>query len=316
VNKAVVAAGPAAIRDAAAILRRGGVVAFPTETVYGLGADATQGEAVARVFEIKGRPAFNPLIVHIADPSWAARFVVIDPRFEMLAAAFWPGPLSIIMRGRGDSPISALAAAGLDTIALRCPAGPVAAALLRAADRPLAAPSANRSGGISPTTAAHVAASLGGAVDMILDGGPCTVGLESTVLDLTAPTPAVLRPGAITPEDLAGVIGTVVAGTETPDAPKSPGQLLRHYAPNVPVRLNATAADAGEALLGFGATPGATLNLSASGDLREAAANLFAMLHSLDDPTRFKAIAVVSIPERGLGVALNDRLRRAATREA
>jgi L-threonylcarbamoyladenylate synthase len=267
------------------------------------------------VFEIKGRPSFNPLIVHIADPSWAARFVTIDPRFERLAARFWPGPLSIVMRSRAGSPISSLAAAGLDTIALRCPASATAAALLREADRPLAAPSANRSGGISPTTAAHVAASLGTTVDMILDAGPCKVGLESTVLDLTAATPAILRPGAITQEDLADVLGRVIAGAETPDAPKSPGQLLRHYAPEVPVRLNVTTAAPGEAMLGFGATAGATLNLSASGDLREAAANLFAMLHSLDDPKRFKAIAVAPIPEQGLGVALNDRLRRAATRD-
>jgi L-threonylcarbamoyladenylate synthase len=298
---------------AAGILRAGGVVAFPTETVYGLGADATNGRAVARVFEIKGRPSFNPLIVHIADAAWADRYVVTDTRFAMLAGAFWPGPLSLIMRSRESSPISNLVSAGLDTVALRCPDSGIARALLKECDRPLAAPSANRSGAISPTSARHVAEQLGDDVDMILDGGPCRVGIESTVLDLSTDTPAVLRPGVITVEDLTAVIGDVVMGQDNPAAPKSPGQILRHYAPAIPLRLNAMEAGAGEALLGFGDTQAATLNLSTGGDLREAAANLFAMLHGLDDPKRFKAIAVAPIPDTGLGLAINDRLRRAAT---
>jgi L-threonylcarbamoyladenylate synthase len=307
-------ATPEIIAEGARILQAGGLVAFPTETVYGLGADATQSEAVAQIFEAKGRPSFNPLIVHVRTPDLAADFSKLDSRFDKLAAAFWPGPLSLVMKRRTDSPIAELTTAGLESVALRCPAGEIAQALLSAANRPLAAPSANRSGAVSPTRAAHVAESLEDKVDLILDGGPCSIGLESTVLDLTSIKAIILRPGAITMEQISALIGPVVIETGTADAPKSPGQMLNHYAPSLPLRLNALAANNEEALLGFGSTAGATLNLSANGNLAEAAANLFAMLRTLDDADRFRAIAVAPIPGAGLGLAINDRLGRAASR--
>ena len=308
-------ATPETIAEGARILQAGGLVAFPTETVYGLGADATQSEAVAQIFEAKGRPSFNPLIVHVRTPDLAADFSKLDSRFDKLAAAFWPGPLSLVMKRRTDSPIAELTTAGLESVALRCPAGEIAQALLSAANRPLAAPSANRSGAVSPTRAAHVAESLEDKVDLILDGGPCSIGLESTVLDLTSIKAIILRPGAITMEQISALIGPVVIATGTADAPKSPGQMLNHYAPSLPLRLNASAANNEEALLGFGSTAGATLNLSANGNLAEAAANLFAMLRTLDDADRFRAIAVAPIPGAGLGLAINDRLGRAASRQ-
>ncbi|MGC2856872.1 L-threonylcarbamoyladenylate synthase [Novispirillum sp. DQ9] len=302
----------ARIDQAAALLRDGRLVAFPTETVYGLGGAATNDTAVARIFEAKGRPSFNPLIVHLPDLAAAETCAVFDARARRLADAFWPGPLTLVLPRREEAGVSRLVSAGLPSIALRVPAHPLAQALLRAAGVPVAAPSANRSGGISPTRAEHVAASLGDRVDMILDGGPCAVGLESTVVDLTGPRAVLLRPGGITPAQLAEVLGEPVAsGADDPAAPKSPGQLLSHYAPDRPVRLNAVEARPGEALLGFGPTPGATLNLSERGDLVEAAANLFAFLHALDD-ARFTGIAVMPVPEEGLGLAINDRLRRAA----
>jgi L-threonylcarbamoyladenylate synthase len=306
----IVAADAAGIARAAQILRDGGLVAFPTETVYGLGADATNGKAVARIFEAKGRPSFNPLIVHIPDAAAAPDFAELPDHFAALAKAFWPGPLTLVMRRKPSSPISELVSAGGPTIALRAPDAAAASALLRATGKPLAAPSANRSGSISPTRAEHVTASLGERVDMVLDGGPCRVGLESTVLDITQATPAILRPGSVTREQIAAVIGAVVAGADDPHAPKSPGTQLSHYAPALPLRINADQPQPGEAFLGFG--PGAaTLNLSATGDLREAAANLFAMLRALDDATRFTRIAVAPVPNRDVGVAINDRLRRA-----
>lgn len=307
----IVAADPAGIARAAGILQAGGLVAFPTETVYGLGADATNGKAVARIFEAKGRPSFNPLIVHIADAADAQAFADLPEHFAALAAAFWPGPLTLVMRRKAASPVSDLVSAGGATIALRVPEAPAAAALLRATARPIAAPSANRSGSISPTRAEHVAASLENRVDLILDGGACRVGLESTVLDITQPTPAILRPGAVTREQIAAVIGAVVTGADDPNAPKSPGTQLSHYAPSIPLRINAAAPREGEAFLGFGPEP-ATLNLSATGDLREAAANLFAMLRALDDAQSFTGIAVAPVPDTGVGAAINDRLRRAA----
>ena len=304
-------ADAAGIARAAVILRNGGLVAFPTETVYGLGADATQGAAVARIFEAKGRPSFNPLIAHIADATAVADFALPADHFEALARAFWPGPLTLVMRRKPGSNISDLVSAGGATIALRCPDSPAALDLLRAVGRPVAAPSANRSGSVSPTSAAHVAASLGERVDLILDAGPCRVGLESTVLDLTQTVPVILRPGGVTREQIAAIVGAVTSGSDEPAAPKSPGQQLSHYAPSLPVRINTRDVRAGEALLGFG--PGeATLNLSTRGDLREAAANLFAMLRQLDDPARFTGIAVMPVPEDGVGAAINDRLRRAA----
>ncbi|MSO72105.1 MAG: threonylcarbamoyl-AMP synthase [Rhodospirillaceae bacterium] len=300
------------IAEGARILRAGGLVAFPTETVYGLGGDATQGKTIARIFEAKGRPAFNPLIVHVADRCWVADLAEADDRFEKLARAFWPGPLTLVLRRRAGCPASNLVSAGHDTIAVRMPDHRVALELLRGVGRPLAAPSANASGTVSPTLAAHVAASLGDRIDLIIDGGPCPVGLESAVLDLTQTTAMILRPGVITAEDIARVIGRIDIAREDPAAPKSPGQLASHYAPSLPIRLNATIGAAGEALLGFGATARATLNLSPGGDLKEAAANLFAMLRALDDRGKFTAIAVATIPATGIGIAINDRLERAA----
>jgi L-threonylcarbamoyladenylate synthase len=303
---------PEAIARAAAVLREGGLVAFPTETVYGLAADATNDRAVAAIFAAKDRPRFNPLISHVAELGAARRLGRFDERAEALAARFWPGPLTLVLPRLPDCPVSLLASAGLDTIALRMPSHPVAAALLREAGVPLAAPSANRSGRVSPTTAAHVAEELGARVAMILDGGPCPVGLESTVLDLTTEPPTLLRPGGVPAEALGPVRLPGAAGA----APRAPGMLASHYAPRLPVRLDATEARPGEALLAFGpgeAPPGfaATRWLSRSGDLAEAAANLFAALRALDRP-EYAGIAAMPIPEQGLGRAINDRLRRAA----
>lgn len=303
----------AEILRAGDILRSGGLVAFPTETVYGLGGDATNDHAVARIFEAKGRPSFNPLIVHLPDAEAAERVAVFDERARRVAAAFWPGPLTLVLIRRDEAGISRLVSAGLPSVALRVPRHPLAIALLQAAGKPIAGPSANRSGQLSPTTAAHVRESLGGRIDGIVDGGPCGVGLESTVLDLTTDTPVILRPGGVTPADLAAVLGMIpVLSADDPDAPKSPGQLASHYAPGVPVRLDATQAHPGEALLGFGGTAGAVLDLSPGGDLIEAAAHLFAYLHDLDDSGQYNGIAVAPIPDQGLGMAINDRLRRAA----
>ena len=296
-------------------MRAGRLVAFPTETVYGLGGDATNGRAVARIFAAKGRPRFNPLIVHVPGLAEAEALAQFDERARELAGRFWPGPLSLVLARRKDSGLSLLVSAGLDTVALRAPAHPVAQVLLRAAARPIAAPSANRSGRVSPTTAAHVAAEFGRRIPLILDGGACTVGLESTVLDLTGPSPLLLRPGGVTVEQLGEILGRVETVAEGEGAPRSPGRLPSHYAPRLPVRLDAVSARPGEALLAFGpaAPPGfaETLFLSRAGDLAEAAANLFAMLRELDRPD-FVGVAVMPIPERGLGRAINDRLRRAA----
>ncbi|MBF0305556.1 MAG: threonylcarbamoyl-AMP synthase [Alphaproteobacteria bacterium] len=303
-------ATPDSIAEGGRLIAEGRLVAFPTETVYGLGADALSDKAVAAIFAAKRRPSFNPLIVHVADIEAASALAVVDRRAREVASRFWPGPLTLVLPRRAESPVSKLAGAGLDTVALRSPAHPVAQALLAAAGRPVAAPSANRSGEVSPTLAAHVAASLGGDVALILDGGPCRVGVESTVLDLSGPRPAILRPGGVTREALEAVLGPV-AVTGDPMVISSPGQLESHYAPGLPVRLNALERRPGEAFLGFGATPDADLDLSPSGDPVEAAANLFAMLRALDRPG-FRGIAVAPIPERGLGVAINDRLRRAA----
>lgn len=306
------------IAEAARLLRDGQLVAFPTETVYGLGGDATNERAVAAIFEAKGRPEFNPLISHVLDAEAARKLVRWSETADRLAARFWPGPLTLVLpRGEGSS-ISLLATAGLDTVAIRAPSHPVAQALIRAAGRPIAAPSANRSGAISPTRAEHVAESLGERVPLILDGGPCLVGVESTVLDLSTATPTLLRPGGATREAIEAVIGPIAMSDALPSgdsARKSPGQLESHYAPARPVRLGATSVGADEGLLAFGPTvpPGAmlTYNLSPSGDLGEAAANLFAQMRLLDRPG-IGRIAVMPIPETGLGLAINDRLRRAA----
>jgi L-threonylcarbamoyladenylate synthase len=311
----IVPAEEASIARAAEILRAGHLVAFPTETVYGLGADATNDRAVAAIFEAKGRPRFNPLIVHLPNFEQATNCVQINELARAAAERFWPGPLTLVLPRRADTHISYLCSAGLDTLAVRVPGHPVAQDLLAALDRPLAAPSANASGGVSPTTAAHVADSLDGRVDLILDGGPCAVGLESSVLDLTGGRPLLLRPGGIPKEELEATLGSIEEDSSQEDAPRSPGRLASHYAPGQPLRLQAREVNPDEALLAFGPAPPAgartTLNLSQNGDFVEAAANLFAMLHALDDP-RHAAIAVMPIPERGLGAAINDRLRRAA----
>jgi L-threonylcarbamoyladenylate synthase len=308
----IVSATPTAISEAARFLRAGRLIAFPTETVYGLGGDATNDRAVAAIFAAKGRPSFNPLIVHLPNTEAAAALVDFDQRARQLAEAFWPGPLTMVLRRRPDSPISLLVSAGLDSIAVRVPAHPVALALLRAADRPIAAPSANPSGQVSPTTAGHVADGLSGRPAMILDGGPCNVGVESTVVDLTTIAPTLLRPGGVTYEALTARLGAVAMPPGGAlGGPRSPGMLASHYAPTLPVRLNAAAAHPGEALLAFGPADGAALNLSPDGDLEEAAAHLFAMLRALDQ-TEYRGIAIMPIPEHGLGLAINDRLRRAA----
>lgn len=309
-------ADAAAISEAAGILRAGGLVAFPTETVYGLGADATSDEAVAGIFAAKARPSFNPLIVHVTDVAAAAAHVVFTAMAEKLTAAFWPGALTLVLPRRADCRISLLCSAGLDSLGLRAPAHPVAQALLAACGRPLAAPSANRSGRISPTTATHVAESLGVRVPLILDGGSCPVGLESTVLDLTGARPQLLRPGGLSREEIEAVTGPIsLADGESPERPSAPGQLESHYAPGLPLRLAAESVGPREALLAFGpeAPQGAavTVNLSPESNLRQAAARLFAALHELDRP-ELEAIAVMPIPDQGLGLAINDRLRRAA----
>jgi len=310
------------IEEAARLIRAGELVAFPTETVYGLGADATNERAVAKIFEAKGRPRFNPLISHVLDAAAAKTLVRWNDTAERLAAHFWPGPLTLVLPRAAGSPIALLATAGLDTVAIRAPAHPLAVALIRAAGRPIAAPSANRSGAVSPTRAEHVAESLGDRVKLILDGGACEVGLESTVLDLTTSPPTLLRPGGATREAIEAVIGPIALSDAIPSgdsARKSPGQLASHYAPSRPVRLNATSVAADEGLLAFGPQPltGArqTLNLSPSGDLTEAAANLFAHLRALDQAGNAR-IAVMPIPQTGLGLAISDRLRRAAADDA
>jgi L-threonylcarbamoyladenylate synthase len=305
---------PGAIHDRsdlaqlAGLLRAGGVVAFPTETVYGLGADATNSDAVLRIYETKGRPRFNPLIIHVADMETARRLVEFTPLAERLSA-FWPGPLTLVLKRRPRSGMSDIVTAGLETVGIRIPAHPLALDLIRAAGVPLAAPSANPSGRLSPTTADEVDRGFGGLVP-VLDGGPCAAGVESTILAVDGHRVIRLRAGALPRTEIERVIGQPIdiAGKDAGIA--SPGMLASHYAPNAALRLDAGSAEPGEALLGFGPVAGATLNLSPQGDLREAARNLFSMLHQLDrTATR---IAVSTIPDKGLGEAINDRLRRAA----
>ena len=282
--------------------------------LVGLGGDATNERAVAEIFAVKSRPRFNPLIVHVPGLAEAEALAVFDVRARRVVARFWPGPLSLVLQRRGDSGLSLLASAGLDTVAIRVPAHEVARALLRETGRPLAAPSANRSGRVSPTEAAHVAEELGDRVALILDGGRTPVGLESTVLDLSGEAPALLRPGGVTLEQLTELLGYIATSAAGP--PKSPGMLASHYAPSLPLRLEVVCARPGEALLAFGPEAPSgfaeVLWLSRTADLSEAAANLFAMLRRLDRP-RFTGIAVMPIPEHDLGRAINDRLRRAAT---
>lgn len=301
------------ISDAAERLLRGEAVAIPTETVYGLAADATNASAVARIFAAKGRPDFNPLISHIADFGQLGPLVTVDERARRLAEAFWPGALTLVLPRRPDCPVAPAVSAGLPSLAVRMPAHPVARDLLARVGRPLAAPSANRSGHVSPSTAQHVRDSLGPEIP-VLDGGPCQVGLESTVIGLTGDKPALLRPGGIAAEAIEAVLGEMLV-QPTDRKLQSPGMLLKHYAPRLPVRLNATAAQGREGLLSFGPPLSgfATVYpLSESGDLSEAAARLYAGLHALDQMPGLEGIAVMPIPQQGLGVAINDRLTRAA----
>ncbi|MFC3614684.1 L-threonylcarbamoyladenylate synthase [Lutimaribacter marinistellae] len=295
------------IAHAAALLRAGRLVAFPTETVYGLGGDARNGRAVAAIYEAKGRPSFNPLIAHVATVRDAQALVEWNDAAERLASAFWPGPLTLVLPLRAGHGVSSLVTAGLKTLAVRVPAHPVARALLGEVGGPLAAPSANPSGRISPTTADHVLAGLSGRIAAVLDAGPCGVGVESTILGLSH-EPRLLRPGGLAGEEIEAVLGAPLARDESGSI-TAPGQLASHYAPEASVRLNAKRAEGDEVLLGFGRME-CDLNLSETGDLAEAAAALFAALHRLDALGR--PIAVSPIPERGLGVAINDRLRRAA----
>jgi L-threonylcarbamoyladenylate synthase len=307
----VLTAGPATTAEAARCLAAGGLVAFPTETVYGLGADATNGEAVARLYAAKGRPRFNPLIAHVADLETARRLATVDGTAQRLAQAFWPGPLTLVLPKTDGCDVADLALAGLDSVAVRMPSHPVARALLKASGKPVVAPSANRSGHVSPTDAAHVLADLRGRIDLIVDGGPCAVGLESTIVSCVG-APTLLRPGGLPRAEIERVLGQPLAAAPVSHTPSAPGMLASHYAPRAHVRLNAETAKPGEVLLGFGPNaPAGTLNLSPRGDLVEAAANLFSHLRALDRGGA-KVIAVMPVPREDLGEAINDRLRRAA----
>jgi L-threonylcarbamoyladenylate synthase len=310
---------PSRIEQAVAHLRAGKLVAFPTETVYGLGADATDDHAVAAIFAAKGRPSFNPLIVHVASRESAERLVQFNAAAQRLADLFWPGPLSLILPRRADCRISLLCSAGLDTLAVRVPRQPLAQTLIAKFGRPIAAPSANRSGRVSPTDASHVQDELGDAVAMILDGGPCRIGLESTVIDLTCDPARILRPGGLAREALEALVTLApldaAPETETESGYASPGMMRSHYAPSRPLRAGVLSPNPNEAFLAFGPPPPGVrapdAQLSPSGDLVEAAANLFAMLRLLDRAP-FSGIAVMPVPATGLGAAVNDRLRRAA----
>ena len=295
------------LNKAATLLRAGDLVSFPTETVYGLGGDACNAQAVAAIYAAKGRPAFNPLIVHVADIAAAQNFAQITPTAERLADAFWPGPMTLVLPLLSEHPLARIATAGLPSVAVRVPANPVAQALLQSFGGPVAAPSANPSGKISPTRAAHVVAGLGDRIAAVVDGGPCGVGLESTIISVVDP-PRLLRPGGLAAEQVEAALG---AKLQMPEAGKiaAPGQLSSHYAPNETVRLMAETPKMGEFVIGFGSVPG-DITLSATGDLTEAAANLFDMLHIANKSG--KPIAVAPIPDTGLGRAINDRLRRAA----
>lgn len=305
---------PEAIARAAVVLRDGGIVAFPTETVYGLGADARNEVAVAAIYATKGRPSVNPLIVHVKDVESAQSITDMPPVAMRLAEAFWPGPLTLVLSLRPGHGLAPSVTAGLPSVGLRVPDAAVAQDMLQAFAGPVAAPSANPSGRISPTTAAHVLAGLSGRIDAVIDGGPCRVGLESTIVDVTRQSPRLLRAGGITADEISLVLGDNLNRQHAlveDNKPTAPGQMSSHYAPRARVRLNAKTAHPGELLLGFGPVTGAEMNLSEEGDLAVAAARLFEMLHLLDG-TGAETIAVSPIPETGLGVAINDRLRRAA----
>lgn len=302
------------IKRASTVIKGGGLVAFPTETVYGLGANVYDRHAVAAIFEAKGRPSFNPLISHIGMPDMLDEYAAADSRAKFLAKQFWPGPLTFVLPRIDDDPALDLVCAGLNTITVRCPMHRVALELINTAGVPIAAPSANRSQSISPTTAEAVYESLGESVDMILDGGPCKVGVESTILDLTTPKAVLLRAGGITREQLEEALQeTVYISDGNPDKPTSPGQLLKHYAPSKKFRINVTDPEEDELFIAFGAGyDNALMNLSPRGDLREAAANLFAFMRDADNNPNFQKMAMAPIPDEGVGMAINDRIRRAS----
>lgn len=313
-NLQVLSASDENIARAASFLRDGSLVAFPTETVYGLGANASDGRAIARLYEAKGRPRFNPLIVHVADRDHAERLGIFDVRARRLAEEFWPGPLTLVVPLAEGAPVNSLVTAGLDTVGLRVPSHPIAQKLIQFSRVPVAAPSANRSGRVSPTTAEHVAGDFENVKGLIVNGGRCPGGLESTVVGLAGDAPVLLRPGGIPREEIEDALGErLQRPQDQPSAPTSPGMLTSHYAPRARLRLDAETVRPGEVLLGFGpdAPDEAILNLSEAGDLTEAAANLFGYLRALDT-CRADTIAVMPIPDEGLGEAINDRLVRAA----
>ena len=300
------------ILKAAALIQSGKVVAFPTETVYGLGASAYDAKAIAQVFAIKNRPTFNPLISHIAETDFLREYALTDERVLALANRFWPGPMTFILNRKDNNPSLDLACAGLNKISVRMPNHPVALALIRASGVPIVAPSANKSQTISPTTAQHVQKSLGDAVEMILDAGSCTVGVESTILDMTHKQVVVLRAGGLASETIEDFLGEKVLFSDgNPDKPSSPGQMLKHYAPKYDTRINVVRPGSDEFYIGFGKMA-CDLNLSPEGDLQEAAANLFLMLHMAEMQKDKIKIAIAPIPEKGLGRAINDRIKRAS----
>ena len=306
---------PADIEQAARIIRNGGLVAFPTDTVYGLGADVYNPQAVAAIFEAKGRPTFDPLISHIAEIDFLPEYACTDERVMALARHFWPGPLTFVLKRKEHNPSLDLVCSGLPHIAVRMPNHPLALKLIKTAGVPIAAPSANKFKCISPTTARHVADSLGDKVDMILDGGPCKIGVETTIVDLTTPEMVMLRAGGLSKEEIESFTGEkVIVSHGDPNKPSAPGQLLKHYAPRMPMRINVAQEDVrpDEFYIGFGSIKNAHLNLSPSGSLNEAAANLFAYMRLAETHTEYRGIAMSPIPETGLGLAINDRIRRAS----
>ncbi len=303
------------IQKAAQIIKNGGLVAFPTETVYGLGANVYNAKAVASIFEAKGRPAFNPLISHIADINFLNEYVEVDSRAMSLAKHFWPGPFTMVLKRKEHNTSIDLACAGLPTATVRMPNNQIALELIKQSGVPIVAPSANRSQTISPTTAEHVFESLGTRVDMILDGGKCDVGVESTIVDVTGKDVVLLRAGGVALEDIEEFLNEkVIISHGEPDKPSSPGQLLKHYAPNHRFQININEPEDGVFYIGFGQSEKADINLSPNGDLNEAAANLFAYMRLADELAGEKGIAMAPIPETGLGLAINDRIRRASYR--
>lgn len=309
---------PENITRAAQVIQNGGLVSFPTDTVYGLGANVYNARAVASIFKAKERPLFDPLISHIADIDFLPEYAITDERVMDLAHHFWPGPLTFVLRRKDNNPSVDLACAGLSSLAVRMPNHPVALELIRQSGVPIVAPSANRFKTVSPTTARHVYDSLGSKVNMILDGGACTIGVETTIIDLTTPHIVILRAGGLSKEELENYTGEkIYLSHDNPDMPKAPGQLLKHYAPKMPLRINVAENEVreDEFFIGFGNVNGSHLNLSPDSDLKEAAANLFAYLREAEKHSEYKGIAMSPIPENGLGLAINDRIRRAAYKE-